>query len=88
MQESPSSYKILSWVPLAPVIFSCLVIIFAILASSYLGVRAIVAILKTPVLGGNPISTDYLLRQLISPIGVLASTIGNTPVAMKIAISD
>jgi hypothetical protein len=39
---------------------------------------------KPPILDGNPISIVNLHRQLTSPIDVLASAIGDTPLAMKI----
>ena len=37
-----------------------------------------------PQLDGNPISIINLHKQLVSPIDVLAATIGDAPLAMKI----
>ena len=42
------------------------------------------AVTNPPTLDGNPISITNLHRQLTSPVEVLANTIGDTPLAMKI----
>lgn len=74
----------LSRIPLAPIIFLCVVVTITIIAISVVGFRALLAVIHPPRLRGNPISVDNLHRQLTSPIAVLKNTIGETPLAMKI----
>jgi hypothetical protein len=74
-------------VPLAPIIFLAVSIAIAILAISVVGLRALLAVTNPPTLDGNPISIINLHRQLISPVEILANTIGDTPLAMKIQFS-
>jgi hypothetical protein len=75
---------VLSRIPLAPIIFLCVIVTITIIAISIMGFRALLAVIHPPRLRGNPISVDNLHRQLTSPISVLKNTIGETPLAMKI----
>jgi hypothetical protein len=69
---------------LAPLIILSAVIGLILLAISFIGLRAILSAINPPRLNGNPISITNLHRQLTSPMDVLASTLGNAPLAMKV----
>jgi hypothetical protein len=85
-QETLSSNKILSRIPLAPVIFLAVVVVLVIIATFIVGLLAILAISNPPRLDGHPISIVNLLNQLTSPMSVLSKTLGDGPLAMKIQL--
>jgi hypothetical protein len=85
-QETTSSNKILSRIPLAPVIFLAVVVVSVIIATFVVGLLAILAISNPPRLDGHPISIVNLINQLTSPMSVLSKTLGDGPLAMKIQL--
>jgi hypothetical protein len=68
------------------VIFLAVVVALIILATIVIGLLAILAVANPPRLNGHPISIVNLLRQLTSPIDVLAKTLGDGPLAMRIQV--
>jgi hypothetical protein len=67
-------------------IFLAVVVGLVILATSLVGLRAILAVINPPRLNDLPISVANLLRQLTSPINVLRKTLGDGPLAMRIQL--
>jgi len=53
-----------------------------------LGFSALTAIIIPPTLDGSSISIVNLYNQLTSPIGVLKTTLGDTPLAMKVMFAN
>ena len=69
---------------MAPLIFLATVIGIAIISIFIVGFCGLFAAANPPLLNGNPVSIVNLYRQLTSPIEVVGSTIGDTPLAMKV----
>jgi len=83
-KESPTSIRILSRIPLAPIIFNAIIVVSLLALLAYISWRALIAITEPPHLNGSPISIADLHRQLVSPIDVLAAALGDRPLSMNI----